>query len=188
MSKSFLIYYVYICCRESSAELNQVCWLEVTGSVEGTRPNKQYQVGFHVSFTPDAFGWGGSPLYIMVKRGKDGKPVWRKLLLNPHQTKECDITATTNPHSNDPKLYFGLYELWSGKWKGGLKIHHAFIRQLPWSTIYVYIYPTLFHIYMCRILFFFLTPYLSIYIYTCTYWLNKKRKRIVILGDAYSWS
>ncbi|KAL2252061.1 protein PHLOEM PROTEIN 2-LIKE A9-like [Sesamum indicum] len=117
--------------EESSAELNQVCWLEVTGSVEGTRPNKQYQVGFHVSFTPDAFGWGGSPLYIMVKRGKDGKPVWRKLLLNPHQTKECDITATTNPHSNDPKLYFGLYELWSGKWKGGLKIHHAFIRQLP---------------------------------------------------------
>ncbi|KAL0407579.1 UNVERIFIED_CONTAM: protein PHLOEM PROTEIN 2-LIKE A9 [Sesamum latifolium] len=121
--------------EESSAELNQVCWLEVTGSVEGTRPNKQYQVGFHVSFTPDAFGWGGSPLYIMVKRGKDGKSVWRKLLLNPDQTKECDITATTNtntnPHSNDSKLYFGLYEVWSGKWKGGLKIHHAFIRQLP---------------------------------------------------------
>ncbi|KAK4420990.1 hypothetical protein Salat_2049500 [Sesamum alatum] len=87
--------------EDSSAELNQVCWLEVTGSVDGTHPNKQYEVGFHVSFTPDAFGWGcgggGSPLYMMVKRGKDGKSVWRKLWLNPHQTDQCDITATTNP-------------------------------------------------------------------------------------------
>ncbi|KAL0300507.1 UNVERIFIED_CONTAM: protein PHLOEM PROTEIN 2-LIKE A9 [Sesamum radiatum] len=117
----------------SSAELKQVCWLEVTGSVKDTHTDRQYEVGFHVSFTPDAFGWGGSPLYIMVKRGKDGKSVWKKKLLNPDQTKECDITVNTNtnPPTNDTKLYFGLYEVWSGKWKGGLKIHHAFIRQLP---------------------------------------------------------
>ncbi|KAG6395875.1 hypothetical protein SASPL_142008 [Salvia splendens] len=31
--------------------------------------------------------------------------------------------------SDDGKLSFGLYEVWSGKWKGGLKIHHAFVKE-----------------------------------------------------------
>ncbi|KAK6150212.1 hypothetical protein DH2020_017737 [Rehmannia glutinosa] len=120
-----------------AAELYQVCWLEVTGSVNGTSPNKNYDVGFRLSLTPDAFGWGNAPIYIMVKRGKEGKFVWRKVFLNPNETNEFEITGrlmkAEKPvqDSNDEKLYFGLYEVWSGKWKGGLRIHHVFIIESP---------------------------------------------------------
>ncbi|KAI3455834.1 hypothetical protein Pfo_012497 [Paulownia fortunei] len=119
------------------AELYQVCWLEVTGSVNGTCPNKDYDVGFRVSITPDAFGWGCSAVYVMVKRGKEGKFAWKKVFLNPNETKEFEITGRLMKAEkpvqdpNDQKLYFGLYEVWSGKWKGGLKIYHAFIRESP---------------------------------------------------------
>ncbi|KAI3466924.1 hypothetical protein Pfo_023587 [Paulownia fortunei] len=121
--------------KESPAELNQVYWLEVTASVDKTSPNKIHEVGFHVSLTADAFGWGDSPLYLMVKRGKDGKFVWRKFFMGPNDTEGRDITGNSMQalNSGDSKLYFGLYEVWSGKWKGGLKIHNAFVRELPSS-------------------------------------------------------
>ncbi|KAK4440333.1 protein PHLOEM PROTEIN 2-LIKE A9 [Sesamum alatum] len=121
------------------AELHQVSWLEVTGSVNGTSPSKSYEVGFRVSLTPDAFGWGSSPIYIMVKRGKHGKFAWRRIVLNSYLTAQFEITGRLEKAESLPlpgqdsdyqKLYFGLYEVWSGKWKGGLKIHHAFVREL----------------------------------------------------------
>lgn len=31
----------------------------------------------------------------------------------------------------DTKLYFGLYEVWRGEWKGGLKVHQATVQKLP---------------------------------------------------------
>ncbi|EYU40846.1 hypothetical protein ABFS82_05G079100 [Erythranthe guttata] len=146
----------------SAVELNQVCWLEVTGCVEKTSPEKIYEVGFEVSIGADAFGWGSSPLYVMVKRGKDGKFEWTKYSMQDHhqshdhhisltaklmssskkqqQHKEDDIhddiinTDNNNNAAADEKIYFGLYEVWSGKWKGGLKIHHAFVHELPATT------------------------------------------------------
>ncbi|KAK6118300.1 hypothetical protein DH2020_047973 [Rehmannia glutinosa] len=126
--------------NKSAAELNQVYWLEVTGCVDKTRGDKIYEVGFHVSLTPDAFGWGDVPLYLMVKRGKDGKFVWKKFFMDHHTDDQgrCYITGKSTQAQNMgaqdsdvSKLYFGLYEVWSGKWKGGLKIHHAVIRELP---------------------------------------------------------
>ncbi|KAL3523000.1 hypothetical protein ACH5RR_015834 [Cinchona calisaya] len=119
------------------AELLQVSWLEVTGCVS-TDPQKNYEVGFKVSLTPDAFGWGGSPIYIMVKRGKEGKFVWKENVLtnNPHRTNEFYITTTLVKSdrqaqgSTDRKIYFGLYEVWSDKWKGGLKVHHVRIKEV----------------------------------------------------------
>ncbi|KAL0442339.1 UNVERIFIED_CONTAM: protein PHLOEM PROTEIN 2-LIKE A9 [Sesamum latifolium] len=123
--------------KENLAELHQVSWLEVTGSINGISPSKIYEVGFRLSFTPDAFGWGNSPIYIMVKRGKYGKFAWRKIVLDPYATRHTfEITVMLGKaekpeqDSNNQKLYFGLYEVWSGKWKGGLKIHHAFIKEL----------------------------------------------------------
>nr|XP_027086319.1 protein PHLOEM PROTEIN 2-LIKE A9-like [Coffea arabica] len=62
------------------AELLQVSWLEVAGSVDAD-PQKTYDVSFRVSLTPDAFGWGSYPIYIMVKRGKFGKFDWKKVYL-----------------------------------------------------------------------------------------------------------
>ncbi|KAH6764842.1 hypothetical protein C2S52_013829 [Perilla frutescens var. hirtella] len=115
------------------AELHQVSWLEVTGLVDETRANKRYEVGFGVSLNPDAFGWGNYPIYIMIKRGRQGKTTWTKISINPNQKGEFQIKARSNYQQpqNDPKLYFGLYEVWSAKWKGGLNFHHAYITELP---------------------------------------------------------
>ncbi|KAL8033920.1 hypothetical protein ABFS82_13G189100 [Erythranthe guttata] len=123
----------------SAAHLHQVSWLEVTASVRGTNPSKNYDVGFRVSVTPDAFGWSNYPVYIMVKRGKEGKFAWKKFFLNTNETnKPFEITGRLikaekplEDSSDDQRVYFGLYEVWSGKWKGGLKIHHAFITESP---------------------------------------------------------
>ncbi|KAL8513062.1 hypothetical protein ACS0TY_019302 [Phlomoides rotata] len=122
----------------SPAELHQVSWLEVTGSVGETSPNKKYEVGFRVSLNPDAFGWGKYPMYIMIKRGKQGKAASTKINMNPNLKGEFEISGKLDKSkeqsrggSDDARLYFGLYEVWSGKWKGGLKIHHAFITEFP---------------------------------------------------------
>ncbi|KAL2474741.1 Protein PHLOEM PROTEIN 2-LIKE A9 [Abeliophyllum distichum] len=116
------------------AELLQVCWLEVTGSVNGIDPKKSYKVDFTVSFTPDAFGWGEYPLYFMVKTGKEENFVWKKVVISSTKANDpIQISGDSNPvkdsSSSNSKLYFGLYEVWSGKWKGGLKIHKVVVRE-----------------------------------------------------------
>ncbi|KAK1556909.1 hypothetical protein Q3G72_014410 [Acer saccharum] len=80
---------------ETAAELKQVCWLEITGSVD-VKAGNRYTIEFLVSMKPDAFGWSGCPVFMMAK--------------------------------DSNKLFFGLYEVWSGKWKGGLLIHNATIK------------------------------------------------------------
>ncbi|KAH6763646.1 hypothetical protein C2S51_014895 [Perilla frutescens var. frutescens] len=122
--------------EEGDAELYQVSWLEVTGCVKVTDPKKEYEVGFNISLTPDAFGWSGSPVYILVKRGKSGKFRGSKFPLDNLKEGENDkqvkapMPEKNKEDDEDSKLiYFGLYEVWRGKWKGGLKIHHAFIKQ-----------------------------------------------------------
>lgn len=122
-----------------AAELFQVSWLEVTGCVSKTVAEEEYEVGFNISLTPDAFGWSGSPVYILVKRGKSGKFKGQKFTLESPK-ENYDIKAKVARLQNggggndigddNSKLYFGLYEVWRGKWKGGLKIHHAFIQQI----------------------------------------------------------
>lgn len=119
---------------EDPVELAQVCWLEVTGSanVEG---GKKYQIGFNISLKADAFGWSDSPVFMMAKLGKKGRYTWRKMkpldqLGNnsaeiPEEKLEISVTQ-----QDDKQLYFGLYEVWNGKWKGGLLIHYAFIREV----------------------------------------------------------
>ncbi|CAK9311638.1 unnamed protein product [Citrullus colocynthis] len=130
--------------QEGFAELKQVCWLEVTGSTEKELvPGKQYEVRFVVSLRPDAFGWDDCSVYIMAKIGKKGSFSYKKISL---AGKPTDLTKFTIPNDDDkltievadpkePKpsenddleLYFGLYEVWTNRWKGGLRIHHAFV-------------------------------------------------------------
>lgn len=137
-SKAILKYPTPNTCR-SPAELIRVCWLEVTASTEDLKPGKKYQVYFEVSLTTDAFGWENIPVFLMAKIGKRGKYLWKKMVLErgANSDKKFKIPMGDNliievpPGSTDKKLYFGLYEVWSGKWKGGLKIHEATIQQLP---------------------------------------------------------
>lgn len=107
-------------------------WLEVTTSVninKSDRTNK-YEVGFSISFGPDEFGWGRDyPIYFMMKIGKTGKASWKKIVMDVNDAKPITgVVETTHPSDNI--IYFGLYEAWSGKWKGGLRIHYAFARPL----------------------------------------------------------
>ncbi|KAL2467450.1 Protein PHLOEM PROTEIN 2-LIKE A9 [Abeliophyllum distichum] len=113
------------------AELLQVSWLEVTASVNGTDHQKNYEVGFSVSLKDDAFGWNNSPVYIMVKRGKEGKFSATKVLFNGNGKQRFEISGKLKKgdSTTDPNIYFGLYEVWSGKWRGGLQIHHAYVTE-----------------------------------------------------------
>lgn len=118
--------------EDEPAELVQVCWLEVTGSCS-VKKSKTYEVGFKVSMTPDAFGWTGCPVYIMAKIGKKGKYTLRRAALEKFGGQEVNIPeqplTITVPPQGEETLYFGMYEVWSGKWKGGLKIHEAFVNE-----------------------------------------------------------
>ncbi|KAK6264418.1 hypothetical protein SCA6_019852, partial [Theobroma cacao] len=122
--------------NDEVAELVQVSWLEVTGFVE-LRPLKTYQVTFTLSFKEDAFGWNGSPVFLMAKVGKKGKYKWRRL----KELESLPKVPTEVPSNSEPflvevpddvpdkRLYFGLYEVWSGKWKGGLRVHGATVKE-----------------------------------------------------------
>ncbi|KAF9668185.1 hypothetical protein SADUNF_Sadunf15G0103000 [Salix dunnii] len=111
-------------------ELVQVCWLEVTGTT-GKTPVKpgRYRIKFEVSMKGDAFGWN-CPVYVIAKSGKKGRYSWKKIDLSEVKTEsksvppDFQIDVKDQP---DNTIYFGLYEVWSGKWKGGLRIHKAIV-------------------------------------------------------------
>ncbi|CAI8587239.1 unnamed protein product [Vicia faba] len=119
---------------DDHAELIQVSWLEVSGKVviEG---GKTYKVKFDVEVKENGFGWDNTPVLVMAKIGKKGAYLYKevKLVCNKSQTIPDDnesLTITVGQQSNDLELHFGLYEVWSGKWKGGLVIKKAQVLQI----------------------------------------------------------
>ncbi|PRQ30003.1 putative phloem protein [Rosa chinensis] len=123
---------------EDPAELVQVSWLEVTGSVDELKPGKGYDLTFEVGLAGDAFGWKDIQVFLMAKVGKKGRYKWTRVKLDQDRTNErvtipynqklsIDVPAGTR----DTTLHFGLYEVWSGKWKGGLKIYNAKVTASP---------------------------------------------------------
>ena len=75
----------------------------------------------------------------MAKFGKKGKYTWKKIPLRtdnsqpttilPPDGLEIEIKDATTANVNDT-IYFGLYEVWSGKWKGGLELRKATVEQM----------------------------------------------------------
>lgn len=120
------------------AELIQVSWLEVTASTpRDLDTGKKYKIYFELSLKPDAFGWNGCQVYLMAKIGRKGRYKWAKVSLKdqpasqPFKVPSDDFTIEApQTSSDDQKLYFGLYEVWSGKWKGGLQIHKAIVEEV----------------------------------------------------------
>ncbi|KAK4709921.1 hypothetical protein AABB24_023567 [Solanum stoloniferum] len=122
--------------KEDPATLVQVSWLEVTGWCDKVEKGTKYEVKFKVKLTPDSFGFNELPLYFMVKSGS--KNLWKKIYLTKDANVESNgsylvpnnltITTTDSPYE-DSKLCFGLYEVWSGKWKGGLIIQEVIIQK-----------------------------------------------------------
>ncbi|KAI5332269.1 hypothetical protein L3X38_022398 [Prunus dulcis] len=120
-------------------ELLQVSWLEVTATVD-LESGKDYAISFKVELAPDAFGWRDIQAFLMAKVGKKGKYKWTKVKL----AQDSNVGRFTIPDTNglpftiksagttdsDNTLHFGLYEVWSGKWKGGLKIYEANVEDV----------------------------------------------------------
>jgi len=77
----------------------------------------------------DAFGWQGTDVLVMAKIGKKGKYKFKVNSLTPGQQ---NIIIPQDPleltvQNAQSELHFGLYEVWSGKWKGGLEILRAIV-------------------------------------------------------------
>ncbi|XP_047178196.1 protein PHLOEM PROTEIN 2-LIKE A9-like [Vigna umbellata] len=112
------------------AELIQVSWLEVSGVVNITKA-ATYSVSFEVNVKADGFGWKGTDVLVMAKIGRNGKYKFKANKLNhcqniviPYERLEIRVDVPSD-------LHFGLYEVWSGKWKGGLEIIKAVVQPLP---------------------------------------------------------
>jgi len=124
---------------EKPAELVQVCWLEVTGTTNKSLKEGKYKIKFEVSKKTDAYGWDGCPVFMMAKLGKKGRYRWSKIDLSKVGTDKSPVTSDFDidvKGTEDNKLYFGLYEVWTGKWKGGLQIHQAIVEEVkPWDLV-----------------------------------------------------
>lgn len=114
---------------QGSAELVQVSWLEVSGKVKVDK-GQRYKVKFDVEVKQDGFGWNGTEVLVMAKIGKKGSYSYKAVTLTPGKsltipTDEKPLVVTVATQELEPELHFGLYEVWSGKWKGGLEIKKA---------------------------------------------------------------
>ncbi|KAG0494593.1 hypothetical protein HPP92_005587 [Vanilla planifolia] len=96
---------------------------------------RKYMVKFRVELTPDNFGWGEScPVYFMVKVAQEARS-WKKVYLNQANTgvvfdvpMDGQLTfRVPERRGADDQLHFGMYEIWRGRWKGGLVIHEVII-------------------------------------------------------------
>nr|KYP61857.1 hypothetical protein KK1_016369 [Cajanus cajan] len=63
----------------------------------------------------------------MAKVGRAGKYIYKATKISPG----CDMSIPSDSLEIDvakpSDLHFGLYEVWSGKWKGGLQILRAVV-------------------------------------------------------------
>ncbi|KAK8930612.1 Protein PHLOEM PROTEIN 2-LIKE A9 [Platanthera zijinensis] len=122
------------------AELVQVSWLQVNGKAKLSyfKKGRDYAVRFRVELRPDNFGWGDRPVYLMS--GVDGQRLWRKADLGAKRPDEAFDIPMDRPltfrvpvpsnYSNSAVVEFGMYEIWRGRWKGGLVIHEVVIEPV----------------------------------------------------------
>ncbi|BFG28392.1 hypothetical protein CerSpe_146660 [Prunus speciosa] len=137
---TFFFFFRRIGSNGDPVELLQVSWLEVTATVD-LDPGKEYEISFEVELAPDAFGWRDIQAFLMAKVGKKGKYRWTKVKLAQDSNAGRFTIPDTNGNGQtfrmrsadanaDNTLHFGLYEVWSGKWKGGLKIYKANVKDV----------------------------------------------------------
>ncbi|GLT59919.1 hypothetical protein SLA2020_327130 [Shorea laevis] len=126
--------------RESDgpAELVKVSWLQVTGLAAVER-GKKYEITFKLSMKANNRGWRNSPVYLMAKIGRRGEYQRKRLQLDHSQMKEPTYVPNFSGETFqifvpatilDGRLFFGLYEVWSGNWKEGPRIHGAIVKEI----------------------------------------------------------
>jgi len=81
--------------------------------------------------------WKEGPVFMLAKVGKKGIAKWEKINLgdmrigNIIEIPYGKLRFEVPKKAEDTRLYFGLYELWTGKWKEGLQIHEAVVEEMP---------------------------------------------------------
>ncbi|KAL3575622.1 hypothetical protein D5086_023723 [Populus alba] len=117
---------------DDPAGLLKVVWLEIEGSTpKPLSKGERYALSFKISMAEDRSGWKEAPAFMMAKVGKKGIAKWARINLEDVQVdgvKEVPLGKfqfEVPENAQDTTLYFGFYELWSGGWKGGLRIHEA---------------------------------------------------------------
>ncbi|KAG0494592.1 hypothetical protein HPP92_005586 [Vanilla planifolia] len=124
-------------CFEIAAELIQVNWIEVTGSVNLEKfhldSSKTYEIVYLVRFKVDAFGWHSSPITFEVTTS-DGKKNRRTENLEHHkkdgdQWLEIQGGEFTVDSSNlKGKIAFSMKEVRTDWWKGGIVLEGVKIK------------------------------------------------------------
>ncbi|KAL3570114.1 hypothetical protein D5086_027363 [Populus alba] len=123
---------------DGPAVLLAVCWLEIDGSTsEPLSKGKRYALSFKISMKKQDPAWKEGPVFMLAKVGKKGIAQWEKINLGdmrigniveiPHGKLRFEVPKK----AEDTRLYFGLYELWTGNWKQGLQIHEAVVEEMP---------------------------------------------------------
>ncbi|KAJ0081356.1 hypothetical protein Patl1_09874 [Pistacia atlantica] len=90
----------------------------------------------------------GIPLFLMAKIGQRGNSKYH--LIEPleqatpgaqfyipkpeHKQFIVQIPPGKKGESGEEDLWFGLYECWNSKWKGGLRIHYATVEEVSVSN------------------------------------------------------
>ncbi|KAG6753373.1 hypothetical protein POTOM_043440 [Populus tomentosa] len=123
---------------DDPAELKMVCWLEIEGSTtEHLSKGKRYALSFKISMAEGTSGWQEAPAFMMAKVGKKGIAKWARINLGDVQVDGVmevplgKLQFEVPENAQDTTLYFGFYELWSGGWKRGLRIHEAVVEKMP---------------------------------------------------------
>ncbi|CAL9130259.1 unnamed protein product [Musa textilis] len=116
------------------AELNQVSWLEATKTLDLDEEKykrvfdgcKTCEILYNIKFKVDAFGWHGVPVTFQVNSPKPGDDYTRDERLESYRKRssgwhQIDGGRFTVPEGEKKgKVKFGMYEIKSQRWKGGI--------------------------------------------------------------------
>lgn len=124
---------------DSVAELEQVKWLQVTGTLDLTRhdhrlnPSETYEIIYHVKFKVDAFGWSSAPVTFVCGTSKTKKRGYEMVAMQ--RSRGADEWLEIHGGEFKPgtfasgKVEFGMLDVESEWWKGGMAIAGVTIRH-----------------------------------------------------------
>lgn len=107
-------------------------WMEFSAELQ-VDPGKKYSISFRIGFTSDASGYEDTPMFLMVKIGKNGRHTWKRLkqlenqLRGPVDTDPFEIVVPAS--APDPTICFGVYEAWAWNEKRGLLLYSATVKE-----------------------------------------------------------
>ncbi|XP_020586469.1 protein PHLOEM PROTEIN 2-LIKE A2-like [Phalaenopsis equestris] len=125
-------------CFEIGAELIQVNWMEVTGSLNLEKfqldPLKTYEIIYVIKFKIDAFGWRSSPITFELSTS-EGKSSRNEVYLEKHIKEDINWNeicgaefSLASSEMRGKKIEFGMKEVKTEWWKGGIVLEGVRIR------------------------------------------------------------